>query len=338
MTLESFNVSSVNNTVSVRASASLINPIPASFHAQAPELPFTVSLPDINSSRTSVLVTTGHVAPFLTTHPNISLTILGTVPSLPRSSTPLLSAFLSDYLAGIDAPIRIGSPILPALELPAVFPAPHPKPKILRHVRIQDMRISIHGETFLASGTVYAQVVLPTGIHVGVDAQKIWPDVLVFDGEVPDGDEEEHETLSNPPKPTSTSNEKIIHSNDGEATIPKEPLPSPLPPRAFARIRPDDWLLAHSEPIPGTGAAYEVTAEVEDVPLEVLPGRDHLLRNFIGKVVFGGKEGALAGVKGTAAVAVVIDGLPLEDNGSGHVMELTGLPFSGSFRVGRKAM
>lgn len=82
-----------------------------------------------------------------------------------------------------------------------------------------------------------------------------------------------------------------------------------------------------------------MSAQVIDVPLEVLPGRDALLRSFIGKVLFGGREGALAGVKGTAAVAAVVDGLPVRGGDeNGHVMELLGLPFSGSVRVGRKSM
>lgn len=213
------------------------------------------------------------------------------------------------------------------------------------------MRISLRGESVLASGIVYAHIVLPAGIEVGLDARDIWPDVLVFDGEVPDDDDDDIGFISN--KPTRTSFEE-----KDSAKVPKEPLPSPLPPRAFARIRPDDWLPAQSARLPPkrkggsgdpdhpddeegeeTGAEYEVSAQVVDVPLEVLPGRDALLRNFIGKVLFGGREGALAGVKGTAAVAVAVDGLPIKDgDGNGQVMELLGLPFSGSVRVGRKSM
>ena len=91
---------------------------------------------------------------------------------------------------------------------------------------------------------------------------------------------------------------------------------------------------------------YEVTAEVKDVPLEVLPGRDGLLRGFISKVIFGGREGALGGVKGTAAVGVVVDGLAGVggggdddgEEGEERVFELRGLPFEGSVRVGKKSV
>ena len=138
--------------------------------------------------------------------------------------------------------------------------------------------------------------------------------------------------------PSRTKKRKDKKNKDKDnASIPKEPLPSPLPARAFARIRPDDWLPSSSTKVNGTNA-YEVTAQVVDVPLEVLPGRDALLRSFIAKVLFSGREGALAGVKGTAAVAVAVDGLPVEgdDGKGGHVFELTGLPFSGSVRIGKK--
>ncbi|KAH8112826.1 hypothetical protein DFH11DRAFT_1841923 [Phellopilus nigrolimitatus] len=355
ITLESFNVTSANHSISIRASASFIDPFPSSLRTRIPSLPFSVSLSDVNATNTSsVTVAIGHTHPFSLTHPNITISLNGTVPPIPRSASPLLSSFLSSYLSGVDAPITIGSPLLHTLQIPAVFPAPYPKPQILRNVQIKNMRISLSGESVLASGTVYARVVLPKGIAVAIDAQKIWPDVLVFDGEVPDDGEDGEDLLGSGNisfygltrgkqdghiKPSLTSSAK---GNKERASIPKEPLPSPLPPRAFARIRPDDWLPSLSAPIPGTGGAeYEVYAQVVDVPLEVLPGRDHLLRGFIAKVVFGGRDGALAGVKGTAAVAVAVDGLPVrngDEGPEGHVMELTGLPFTGSFRVGRKGL
>ena len=85
-----------------------------------------------------------------------------------------------------------------------------------------------------------------------------------------------------------------------------------------------------------------VCPEVKDVPLEVLPGRDALLRSFISKVLFGGREGALAGVKGTAAVGVRVDGLPVGgdegDEGDGRLFELRGLPFVGSLRIGKRSL
>lgn len=50
------------------------------------------------------------------------------------------------------------------------------------------------------------------------------------------------------------------------------------------------------------------------------------------QVVFG-SHGALAGLLGTAAVAVDVKGLPF---GNGREIELTGLPFRGSVRIGKK--
>ena len=54
------------------------------------------------------------------------------------------------------------------------------------------------------------------------------------------------------------------------------------------------------------------------------------------QVIFG-SHGALAGVQGVAAVAVHIDGLPIEQGDSGGEMQLNGLPFQGSVRVGKKS-
>lgn len=260
---------------------------------------------------------------------------MGTISPLPRAAAPLLSSFVSSYLSGRDAPIIVGSPLLPSITLPTVFPAPHPKPQILHDVQIKDMRIILKGEQVLASGTVYARVVLPAGIRLKLDADSIWPDVLVFDGEVPDEDAVvfRGEELTKKPK-----------EDKGRSRIPKEPLPSPLPERAFARIRPEDWLPANSfplDPSPGGSAGqFEVSAKVNNVPLEVLPGRDLLLQRFVAKVLFG-PDGALAGVRGIAAVAASVDGLPVDDDDGDenqkHIVELTGLPFSGSFRVGKKS-
>lgn len=333
MTLESFNITTVNHTISIRAYANVVNPFPESVNVNLPAFPFVVSLNNSGISEIPPLlsVSTGYCLPFSLTHPNVSLSLVGTISPLPRAAAPLLSSFVSSYLSGRDAPIIVGSPLLPSITLPTVFPAPHPKPQILHDVQIKDMRIVLKGEQVLASGTVYARVVLPAGIRLKLDADSIWPDVLVFDGEVPDEDAGEEST-------------KKPKEDKGRSRIPKEPLPSPLPERAFARIRPEDWLPANSfplDPSPGGSAGqFEVSAKVNNVPLEVLPGRDLLLQRFVAKVLFG-PDGALAGVRGTAAVAASVDGLPVDDDDGDdtqkHIVELTGLPFSGSFRVGKKS-
>lgn len=344
MTLESFNITTVNHTISIRAYANVVNPLPESVNVNMPAFPFVVSLNNSGIPEIPPLlsVSTGYCLPFSLTHPNVSLSLVGTISPLPRAAAPLLSSFVSSYLSGRDAPIIVGSPLLPSITLPTVFPAPQPKPQILHDVQIKDMRINLKGEQVLASGTVYARVVLPAGIRLKLDADSIWPDVLVFDGEVPDDD------LAVDQNEESTAMkydvEKKPKEKKGRSRIPKEPLPSPLPERAFARIRPEDWLPANSFPLDpspgGTAGQFEVSAKVNNVPLEVLPGRDLLLQRFVAKVLFG-PDGALAGVRGTAAVAASVDGLPVDDDDGDenqkHIVELTGLPFSGSFRVGKKS-
>ncbi len=95
-----------------------------------------------------------------------------------------------------------------------------------------------------------------------------------------------------------------------------------------------------------------ITAWFSDVPFEVLPGREREFRSFVAKVIFGPGNGAVAGIDGVAAVGVRVDGLSIgqEPDGDGSVagggrragdedgsgVVLTGLPFQGSVRVGRK--
>lgn len=111
-----------------------------------------------------------------------------------------------------------------------------------------------------------ARIVLPQGMHVGVDVYRVFPDVLIFDGEVP----------------------SLAWQTGARHGIPPEaPLPDPLPEGAFGHLRPDAWLPSisvPSDPEDGEGAAYIVSAKVVDVPLEVLPGRQKEFREFISKV------------------------------------------------------
>lgn len=96
---------------------------------------------------------------------------------------------------------------------------------------------------------------------MGLDVYRVLPDVLIFDGEVPEG------ALAVPP--------------------PAMPLPDPLPERAFGHLRPEDWLPSISGPDvseDGEGAAYAVSAKVVDLPLEVLPGRQKEFNHFVSKV------------------------------------------------------
>ena len=138
------------------------------------------------------------------------------------------------------------------------------------------------GDIF-ASGTVWARLVMPKGINVPINATDIWPDVLVFDGEVPKEDEphlDQTEDVVRPagihiphiplppwlptfppyhniPKPRlpqlpippinlPSHGDGDSDDNDGEKEPP--PLPDPVPERAFARIRPHTWLPACTTP------------------------------------------------------------------------------------------
>jgi hypothetical protein len=128
------------------------------------------------------------------------------------------------------------------------------------------MKLIPKGTLFTASGTVYARVVLPQGMDINLDVNRVLPDVLVFDGEVPS------------PFPGS---------KDENEDDPVPPLPDPLPERAFARIRPEKWLdsLSKVDEVPGKeGSTYTVTAKIVDVPLQVLPGRQKAFSNFVSKV------------------------------------------------------
>ncbi|KAI0783191.1 hypothetical protein C8Q75DRAFT_468833 [Abortiporus biennis] len=327
VTLQSFLITSSNSHLSIDANATVINPTPPNIHYDVPQLPFVVSLPTniTNSSVRPIPISSVTSYPFSLTHPNITLRLNGSVLPLNPSASPYLSSFLTDYISAISPPILVSTPLIPNLSLYTHFPAPYPKPQILRNVTIKDMKIKpTAGGDMLASGTVKATVVLPKGINVGLQVAKVFPDVLVFDGEVPD-------LVSDV---TRRSKERSKSRKP-----PEHPLPDPLPERAFAHILPEDWLDATSVPVEspnGEGTTVQVSANIVDVPLEVLPGRDKEFRNFVGKVIFG-SQGALAGVQGVAAVAVRVQGLPF-DNGYDGEMELDGLPFQGSVRIGKKGL
>lgn len=269
LTLETFSVTSNADTMSLYARATIIDPAPLNFNFTSPSLPFTVSLPVIGNATDDpdlMAVALVRTDPFTLTHPNITLHIAGTVLPISPQTTPTLSSFITRYLSGESSPIIITSPYFPQHRIDTVFPGPNPKPRILRDVTINNMKVVPKGTTFYASGTVYAKIVLPRGMDIGLDVNRVLPDVLVFDGQVP-------------------FLPAISHS--GEESDPAPPLPDPLPERAFARIRPDEWLLADSnaeEPSGSEGSVYIVTAEIEEVPLQVLPGRQKDFSNFVSKV------------------------------------------------------
>ncbi|KAJ7111482.1 hypothetical protein C8R44DRAFT_883276 [Mycena epipterygia] len=316
ITLQSFNVYSASGSLDLAARATLPDPAPTTFNLTSPSLPFIIALP---SADDAVPVASVSTAPFTLTHPNITLEISGTVLPMAASASSILSAFLTRYLSGLPNPILISTPLIPDLTVDMDFPAPNPRPHILRNVTIHDMVIKPRGSVFTASGTVYARIVLPQGMDVALHVGRVLPDVLVFDGEVP-------ESAIYAPTP-----------DDGGDT---PSLPDPLPEHAFGHIRPEDWLTSLSGPVPsedGEGSAFAVTAKIVDVPLQVLPGRQKEFSNFVSKVIFG-SDGAVAGLLGVAAVAVDVFGLPLPGNDGRSEMELNGLPFRGSVLVGKKGL
>ena len=234
-------------------------------------------------------------------------------------SDPALSTFLRNYLHGLDNPVVVqGLPYLPwngsvldrglpappswmsdivqTLQMEIAFPGPHPPPKLIKSVTIQNMRISESRGQMRASGLVVAEVELPEqlrGVEVAVTG--VLPDVLVFDGYPPD---------------------------DGD--VDPDDLPYPL--RAFGRIHPDDYLPATSQPSQEHTGILMVEAPIHDVPVQVLSGRDKVMSDFVSKIIF--KGGALAGIKGRAAVSVIVPGMASE-------VQVTKIPVSGDFTVGK---
>ncbi|KAG1859244.1 hypothetical protein F4604DRAFT_1658780 [Suillus subluteus] len=315
ITLQSFGVESEAKDVTVHALATVVNPVPPIMNLTAPSLPFIISLPGKNHS--SVPIASVHTDPFTLTHPNITLTISGSVLPLPAHPSASISAFLSRYLSLEPNLVSVACPLFPSFTVDMEFPPPSSKPHILRNVTIHDMKIKPNSAStgFLASGSVFARIVLPKGMDLALNVTRVFPDVLVFDGEA-----HELPTLLFP------------HQKD------EDELPDPLPEHAFGHIRPEDWLEATSVQVDseGEGSIFAVTADMVNVPLEVLPGRQKQFSNFISKVVFS-THGALAGLQGTTDVGVYILGLPFrnhEDTATG--MDLLGLPFQGSVRVGMK--
>lgn len=255
---------------------------------------------------------------------------------------PALSSFISDYLSGLDHPIAITTPFefFAGYIAHTTFPAPHPRPEVLHNVTIENMKVHLSGTTMLASGIVHARLALPEGMDITISPSRVLPDTLIFDGQ-PDP------TSTFPPRPplrllkTDRNNHHEEEDDEGDPP-PPAPLPDPLPPRAFARVRPSGWLAAMTAPTaprPEWGehgsTALLVSASFADVPLEVLPGREREFRSFVGKVIWGAGDGADAGVQGVVAVSVQVEGLPIEGGDRG-AMVLTGLPFQGSVKIGKK--
>ncbi|KAG8898044.1 hypothetical protein FRB99_007691 [Tulasnella sp. 403] len=360
VTLRSYAVhSNPPEPLRISAEADVRNPLPRSIHGSIKQpLDFTISLlpsPKENytlpSNNTSAFasdpvppapIVRASTGPISISHPNISLSLSGTLLDLPPSALPLLSDFLSNFLSARPSPIQITAPPPFAAQINTVFPAPKVKPQIIKSITLRNMKIYADdetGEKLLAAGTIIAEVQLPDGLdEIKLDIVKILPDVIVFDGP--------------PPPPSATSLTSTIATVGGvtrvgtkdetgddedDAPFPAPPLPSPLPPRAFSRIRPRKWLNSTCTHIPDPANVDKnitiVTAQIKDVPLDTLPGRGSVFTEFVQKVLF--KGSAIAGIRGDAAVRVFIEGLPVA---SGKKVELKGLPVEGQFKVTRGGM
>ncbi|KAG8686287.1 hypothetical protein FRC09_014233 [Ceratobasidium sp. 395] len=334
--LQSYHVLPPPPTLRLVGTATLPNLAPSILQgAIALSLPFIVSLPPAGSDTFRLPLARVETAPLVLTTPNISLAISGHVLPLPSSSNSIapLSKFASDFLAARSSPVLVTTDFLhnlgmqEELTLEAEFPAGAERPELLRDVQISNMRVSLRGEQILASAFVRARIVPPdTLASLRINATRVWPDLLVYDGPVPG--------LWPFNDPNAGSSNGVQY--DERWTEPEPmPLPNPLPPTAFARIRPDSWILAHTEATEDDKGVW-VQAKVTDVPLVVLPGRDAELRRFISKVLFN-MGGARAGVAGITAVAARVGGLVVGSVESGE-MELFGLPLHGETWVGKKSL
>jgi hypothetical protein len=276
VTLKTFHIFSDPDRLHVNASATFPTPIPASMDLTMPSLPFIVSVPHhpndtlVNHAAPVVHVKT---MPLTLTHPNTTVHIHGHVAALARESFPSLSDFVTSYLNGESPRISLSTPLLHDITVDTIFPAPDPRPQVLRNVTIKDMKIRpLTSGTMLASGTVFTNVVLPKGMDMTLRVDAIYPQLLIYDGPVPDDEVVRMEGLE---------------EDDGDDLPDPMPLPDPLPANAFAHIRPGQWLKSISAPLghqDGEGSVFAVSAKIIDIPLEVLPGRQREFSNFVGKV------------------------------------------------------
>lgn len=316
-------------TIMLSARATALNPLfanssspsamPFDFHLDWPyDLPFEVLLPDGDRHSTLARVVTRPVSLDARHQSSLAVRIDGEVDrQLGGASEEAMSRFLQNYLHGKDnevivrglatmpstlcnassAASRTPSWILralPAINATVSFPSPpEDELDLIRSVTIENMRISQADGRFMASGVVKAVVELPKemrGLHVDVTAAL--PDILVFNGALADKRE-------------------------------IDPDHEPFPAKAFGHIHPPKWLDATSET---QGDLILLTAPIENQPLDVIPGRDSELSDFVTKIIFRGS--ALAGIKGKAGVKIRLAGVDSE-------IAVQGLPVAGEVVVGR---
>jgi len=226
-------------------------------------------------------------------------------------------------------------------------------------VHLSNLKFALHGLETLVSGQVEVQIAFPKGINLNVLVHQVTVDLVAFDGPVPNTNKPD--SLSTnfgsafPWKPPITIPRVELpwpwDHHISKPSPPPHPVPDPLPENAFARIRPEEWLNATSVrvnhvtwlensnvggsggPNNGVGTRLKVYSEFRDVPVKILPGRDHVFRKFVRKFLF--NDETLTGIQGYAGVGVIIPGL-LEGGEWGGDLELLDLPFDGVVYVGKE--
>lgn len=263
-----------------------------------------------------------------------------TIPSDPARDAPLPPRFVADLVR--DQVMKVS------------VPGTNETPELFKDLRMEDMKVKLGGRggeggnddaDLLASGRVVGEVVLPEmaqGLAEGIDAKWIWPDVLVYEGDLPrsivaaaaaaaavDSDA----VAMSPTTMEEVSSSQVVlgaglattaPDDDDDDSVTQYP-PSPIPATAFARMRPSSSMTAETIHLPANGthaARTLVSAHFVDAPLYLLPGRGDVLRRFVGKIIFGGK--ATASMKGLTSVRIGLSGF-------GEV-ELVEIPIEASFR------
>lgn len=275
--MKTFHIFSDLDQVHINASATFSTLLPASIKLTVPSLPFAISVPhypDDTFANHTVPVARVETNPVTLTHPNTTIHVHGHVIVLANDSFSSLSSLVTSYLNGESPRIFLSTPLLPDTLVDTVFPAPDPRPQVLRNVTIKDMKIRPHASgTMLASGTVFANIALPKGMDIALQVDAVYPQLLVYDGPVPDDE--------------SVSTEDLLEEDNDDNLPDRMPLPDPLPANAFAHVRPGQWLNSISVPLghqDGEGSVFAVSAKIDDIPLEVLPGRQREFSDFVGKV------------------------------------------------------
>lgn len=301
---------------------------------------------------------------FLSGEKVTNLTIRGQLVSLgkAKSSTTAaistaMSKFMANYLAGKDNTVLVRydpsplpsnstapfpptflNPLLSNITVPLTMPGSSGKVELFRNLRIEDMKIRLsslfqqeespEGDLY-CSGKVVGEMLLPeqfVGLLPAIEVKAIWPDVYVYDGDVP----ARISSSFNDPF-AGLSQISLAPPLSKLYTSPPSYPPIPTPATAFARLHPGAFIDASTMHYPANATHPSMTlisATFVDAPLFLLPERGDVFRRFISKILFGGAGAKVrAGVKGITKVRVELGGW-----GS---IDLDGLPIEGNFNVGR---